>query len=341
MKQYLLPKTNLYKANLHCHSTISDGKSTPEELVEAYRSHGYSVLSITDHEVCIDHSCLNRNDFLLITGYEWACNDRPTSDPTYRFHRKTFHLNFLAKHPANTTHVCFTRAMAERIVKDPGRIDTLCIPDGDEERFYDLDFINRVIDRARAAGYLVAYNHPTWSLQTPDEYTKLHGLYAMEIYNHDCGVGGRFEYNQGAYDAMLRSGQRLGCIATDDAHTEQPFGHVLNDSFGGWTMIAAERLDYALIMKALENGDFYASCGPEIRELSYENGTVHVECSKAREINFTTSGRRAQTVRAERGQTLSRADFTLRPDDGYFRIEICDWEGMRADSRAYFLDELK
>ena len=36
MKQYLLPnQVNYYKANLHCHSTISDGKSTPEELVEA------------------------------------------------------------------------------------------------------------------------------------------------------------------------------------------------------------------------------------------------------------------------------------------------------------------
>ena len=33
-KIYLLPKTgNLYKANLHCHSTVSDGSFTPEELM--------------------------------------------------------------------------------------------------------------------------------------------------------------------------------------------------------------------------------------------------------------------------------------------------------------------
>ena len=341
MKQYLLPNLNQYKANLHCHSTISDGKSTPEELVEAYHAQGYSVLSITDHEACFEHSDLNRDDFLLITGYEWACNDRPQSDPSYRFHRKTYHLNFLAREAHNTTHVCFTRQMAARIIKNNELLDELDVPDGDEERIYDVDFINSVIERARNAGYLVAYNHPTWSLQTPEDYAGLRGLYAMEIYNHDCAQGGRFEYNANAYDTMLRGGQRLGCIATDDAHTEYPFGHVLCDSFGGWTMIAAESLDYALIMKALENGDFYASRGPKFLEISYENGTVHVECSEAREINLTTSGRRAKTVRAEDGKTVCCADFAIQPDDGYFRLEVCDWEGMRANSRAYFLDELK
>ena len=341
MKLHLLPETNYYKANLHCHSTISDGNNTPEELVEAYHAQGYQVLSITDHEACFEHSDLNREDFLLITGYEWACNDRPTSDPSYRFQRRTFHLNFLAKDPHNTTHVCFTKKMAERILSDPSLIDTLNVPDGDEERFYDVEFVNNVIDRARSAGYLVAYNHPTWSLQTPDDYANLHGLYAMEFYNHDCAQGGRFEYNAAAYDTMLRSGQRLGCVATDDTHTEHPFGDPLCDAFGGWTMIAAERLDYALIMKALENGDFYASRGPVIRKLWYENGIVHIECSDAREINFTTSGRRAKTVRALRGETVSSADFAVEPNDGYFRLEVCDWEGMRANTRAYFLDELK
>ena len=39
-----------YKANLHCHSTLSDGKLTPDELKAAYKENGYSVLAITDHD---------------------------------------------------------------------------------------------------------------------------------------------------------------------------------------------------------------------------------------------------------------------------------------------------
>ena len=33
MKQYLLPPTGtFYKVNMHCHTTISDGSFTPEEI---------------------------------------------------------------------------------------------------------------------------------------------------------------------------------------------------------------------------------------------------------------------------------------------------------------------
>ena len=342
MKQYLLPKdATFYKANLHCHSTISDGESTPEELVEQYRNHGYSILSITDHEGCFDHTDLCREDFLLITGYEWACNDRPNTDPSYRLFRKTYHLNFLAKDRHNTAHVSFNREIASRILSDPSAIDDFTILGSEEERVYSPDFVNDVIRRAKEAGYLVAYNHPTWSLQGPEDYAGLRGLFAMEIYNHDCGGGGRFEYNVGAYDTMLRSGQRLGCLATDDTHSEHGFDNPYSDAFGGWTMIAAARLDYGCVMDSLEKGRFYASRGPEIRELYVEDGKVHITTSEAREINLTTAGRRAETVRAERGETVHEAVFSVLPQDGYFRLEVCDWEGMRANSRAYFVDELK
>ena len=54
---YLIsPYKKQYKANLHCHSTLSDGKKTPEELREMYKSHGYSILAITDHEYPKKHT---------------------------------------------------------------------------------------------------------------------------------------------------------------------------------------------------------------------------------------------------------------------------------------------
>ena len=39
MRKYLLPKDgNFYKANLHCHTTVSDGRLTPEEVKNAYKA---------------------------------------------------------------------------------------------------------------------------------------------------------------------------------------------------------------------------------------------------------------------------------------------------------------
>ena len=40
-----------YRANFHCHTTMSDGERSPEEAVQLYRSMGYDILSITDHRV--------------------------------------------------------------------------------------------------------------------------------------------------------------------------------------------------------------------------------------------------------------------------------------------------
>lgn len=54
MKKYLLPETgNFYKANLHCHSTVSDGELTVEEIKKIYTEQGYSIVAYTDHEVLI------------------------------------------------------------------------------------------------------------------------------------------------------------------------------------------------------------------------------------------------------------------------------------------------
>gem|GEM_PF-6882561 len=45
-----------YKAQLHCHTTRSDGALTPEKVVQEYSSLGYHILAITDHNRITDVS---------------------------------------------------------------------------------------------------------------------------------------------------------------------------------------------------------------------------------------------------------------------------------------------
>ena len=67
----LLPRVyGSYKANLHCHTTYSDGNLSPEQVKEHYKANGYSVVAFTDHNVLIDHSALNDKDFLALVGLE-------------------------------------------------------------------------------------------------------------------------------------------------------------------------------------------------------------------------------------------------------------------------------
>ncbi len=58
------------KAQLHCHTTQSDGRYTPRTLLDRYRAAGYTFVVLTDHErvtVCDD---LNDATFLALPGIE-------------------------------------------------------------------------------------------------------------------------------------------------------------------------------------------------------------------------------------------------------------------------------
>ena len=62
---WLLPEEGqFYKANLHCHTTLSDGEKTPEEIKELYRQQGYSVVAYTDHRRYVWHRCLMDETFI-------------------------------------------------------------------------------------------------------------------------------------------------------------------------------------------------------------------------------------------------------------------------------------
>ena len=90
MKQYLLPENGrFYKANLHSHSTVSDGERTPEELKAMYKARGYSVFAYTDHDNFVTHNELTDDEFLVINGHEASASSlnsvilspRETSSP--------------------------------------------------------------------------------------------------------------------------------------------------------------------------------------------------------------------------------------------------------------------
>jgi hypothetical protein len=62
---------NCYKANLHTHSTTSDGRYQLPELVDIYRDNGYDILAATDHRKTNHISKMDSGDLLLISGMEF------------------------------------------------------------------------------------------------------------------------------------------------------------------------------------------------------------------------------------------------------------------------------
>lgn len=332
MEKYLLPQNgNFYKANLHCHTTVSDGKMTPEEVKNHYKENGYSVIAFTDHDVLVPHPELADEGFLPLNGYEMEVTEAKETD--FRF-KKACHMCFIAIEPDNLKQVCYHRS--RYIGGNALEYKSIIQYDEDEpdyEREYTHENISKMMQTGRENGFFVTYNHPGWSLENYSDYMGYNHMHAMEIFNNGSVRIGYCDYNEKEYDDMLRGGKRIYCIAADDNHAR-------GACCGGFTMIKAQKLEYKAITNALVAGDFYASTGPLINNLWFEDGKIHVECSDAVSIRINTDSRRARTVRAQNGEIINSADFDVLLEDGYVRITVTDANGNHANTNAYFTDEL-
>lgn len=335
MKRYLLPESGrFYKANLHCHTTVSDGKLPPEEVKRIYCERGYSIIAFTDHHVMIPHHDLTDKGFLALTGFEFTIH---APDELYRTIGKVCHFNLIALDREHTAQEFYYPNSYEAKNADQLCYDTSFPPCKLE---YSTENITDIMTRARERGYFVVYNHPTWSNEHYPEYTNYHGMHALEICNYSAVTGGYEDNNSHQYDDMLRLGERIGCVGADDNHCGGDINSPKFDAFGAFTMIKADQLDYESVASALRAGNYYASQGPLIHELWMEDGQVHLCCSDARKIYMTTARRKARSIIAPRGEHVNEAIFEVAPEDRYVRFTVQDDEGLLAQSVAYFTDEL-
>ncbi len=326
-----------FKANLHAHTHLSDGKLSPVELKAEYKKRGYSVVAFTDHEHIIDNSYLNDEGFLAITACEIAIKDGAPNESTLKNpDLKVCHLNFYSLDPHNENTPYYSKAY-DKFLNMHNRHLVKTQPD--HERVYSTDGINEIIKGATEQGFLVSYNHPNWSLATAFDYVGLKNLFAVEIYNNTCTKLG-FTDDEAVYDNLLRQGNRLYCTACDDCHDDFPIGTPQNDSFGGWICIDAPKLEYGSIMAALKGGNFYSSTGPEILEISKTEDAITVKCSPAQRVFLITGGRRTESCFAEGGIPIQEVTFPILETDKYVRIRVEDYCGKKAYSNAYFLKDV-
>ena len=331
MKGSLFPQgSQFYKCNMHCHTVISDGALTAEEIKAGYVAQGYAAVAFTDHEVMIPHDELTDEHFIALCGYETAIKERP-SESTGNY-QQVYHLNLLAMRADNRI-----QPFVDPVCMTPGNCRSyLDKIEYAEKLSYDhsVEGVNDLIRRANEAGFLVALNHPFWSLIPEEVYTRLDGLHAVEISNNACRFHG--DCTATTMHQFLRQGKRILPVGGDDNHNKK---RDFADSFGAFTMLAATEFSYEGLMQAYANGHLYVSEGPEFADIVYEEGELRVTCSPVSHIVLASESRHVQR---KSGEGLTEAVFSLSPHKcgSYFRVELIAENGRRAYSRAYFFDEI-
>lgn len=343
MKKYLLPENGkFFKAAMHVHTNISDGRATVEEMKRAYMEKGYEIVAFTDHEVFVPHNDVNEENFLALNGVEISVNNQNAlADAGGWPYIQTYHLNLYAKSDdIDYSSVCTDDSiycphshafMTERMMKN------------NFKKEYTTECINKLISASVNDGFLVSLNHPFGSMQNYVDYCGLKGLWGVEVYNHGSKVDCMPETII-PFEDLLHLGERVMPLAGDDSHD--------TESICCFTMIKADALRYDSVMKALENGDFYSSSGPEFTELYIEDGVLHVGCKKTWRIEVTTDRRECFKKQGENYSEIDGAVFDLNGyvershltdetyKNSYFRVTAIDEHGNTAYTRAYFLTEI-
>lgn len=298
-----------YKGNLHTHTTVSDGKKTPEEVIALYREHGYDFLALTDHWIPSEGKTAD-NGLLLLPGCEYNVHGADIL-------RGVFHIVAIGEKNSAT-------ALLDR--KDP-----------------DLG-AQEVIDAVHACGGIAILAHPAWSLDTCEQILALHGFDGVEIYNSVSGLPHNCRpYSGEVIDQLAARGVVYPCMAADDSHFYD------GEDCLSYIYVQADELTEEAIMEALRAGRIMATQAPRftVTVSPANNGTdktVHLSCdivagdtvagdnradAPVETVIFYTGSvwHPARSLTAKDGDGITEAEFNLRPQDRFVRIEIVDKNG--------------
>ena len=294
----------MLKGGLHCHTTRSDGQGTPEEVIRLHKENGYDFLALTDHKIYNYKNFAENVDITIIPGMEF--DNTFVRDNGFR----TFHSVFIG--PDDETN---GYAQDEKLTSGTAK---------------NQDEFQKYLDEAHEKNNLTIYCHPQWS-STPTRYfDRLKGNIAFEICNSGCAIENDMDTDNGSYwDELLGMGNKLFAVATDD-------GHAMYQHCKGWVMVNAEN-NVKDILNALENGAFYSSCGPVIKDFYVDDeNVVHIETSECEKIIFQCDKHPSKKITAN-GESLTKGEFCTKNDWEYVRATIIDKDGRRAWTNPIYI----
>ena len=294
-----------YKGNTHTHTVNSDGDSTPDEVVRWYREHGYNFLVLSDHNYLTEVNGLNavfgaQGKFIVIRGEE-------VSD---KFQEKPIHLNGIN---------------IKQVVEPQGGASVSGV-------------IQNNVNAIRKVEGAPHVNHPNfhWAVGANDLKT-IKNLRLFEVYNGHPQVnnlgGGGMPGLEAMWDDILSAGMVLYGIAVDDAHYFKTPGDKTKSTPGhGWVMVRASSLSADEILRALEQGDFYASTGVTLRDYSASGSEMKIDIAEE------TQSRSKYTVqfigrwgKILKEITTNPAIYAFKGDEFYVRAKVINrtakWRG--------------
>lgn len=327
-------QTKWFKGNTHTHSLWSDGNDFPEMITDWYKQHGYDFLAISDHnvlqakEVWMSEPAIEKRRRILGKttmekyrarfGDEWVTTREKDGVTEVRL-KKLEEYRPKFEEPGK-----FLIVQAEEISAGFGKIPIHLNAVNLKEEIKpvkDLSSIQEVMranlqmvnEQSKRLGVpmLSHINHPNfrWALSAEDLAAVLEENF-WEIYNGHPTINYPGDASRMGHEKIWDVANTLRIaefkapplygVGTDDSHR---YHGEENGPGRGWVMVRATSLDPAEIIKAMKAGDFYASSGMTLDDVSFKDGELRIRVHKEPGVTYSTQIR----------GTLQGYDPTTRP----------------------------
>ena len=167
------------------------------------------------------------------------------------------------------------------------------------------------------------------------------GATLVEVFNgggpskNNDGGNGR-PSSEETWDGILSGGQRIYGIATDDAHTYDEFRPDRANPGRGWVCVRVDSLTEETILAALRQGEFYASNGVELLDVTPTLSELSIEIRERPGESFLTKfvGKHGRVLSEQIGL---RPRYAFEGDEGYVRATVLSSDGGKAWVQPVFL----
>lgn len=302
-----------YKGNLHTHSYWSDGDEFPEPVMDWYKSNGYQLVGLSDHNTLatgekwkkIPRSKLYQDSFdryLAKFGSDWVVYKIDSGRTIVKLktlaeYRPLFEdRNFL---------IIQSEEITSRFENNPIHMNATNVQSiiGPQTGRSVTEVMQKTVDEVRkqreetGKPMIVHLNHPNFGYGvSAEDIIGLKGERFFEVYNGHPAVnnygdslhpGTEQMWDQINIAYVNRGQPLLYGLATDDSHNYHQFGKTFSNSGRGWVMVSANALTPEALIEALEAGDFYASTGVTLDGVSFQGHTLDVRIKPEPGINYT------------------------------------------------------
>lgn len=313
------PTPGWHKGNLHTHSLWSDGDDFPEMIADWYRRHGYHFLGLSDHNILSEgQRWLDMPDkgprttalakYRVRFGERWVeeRTAQTKTGPKRQIRLKPLaEFRSLLEEPGRYLLIP-AEEITYRFAKSPVHVnainlrDRIAPADGDSVAETVRANLRSVAEQRKKTGWktVASLNHPNfgWGIKAEDLLAE--ELRFFEVFNGHPGVR---NYGDATHPSTERQWDialalRLGKLrmpvlyglATDDAHSYHVM-RVGNANPGrGWIMVRAPYLTAEAIVRAMEAGDFYATSGVRLRDVSRQGDRLTIAIEPEEGVSYTT-----------------------------------------------------